>query len=139
MVKNLNAVRWPKFQSNRKCSVLAVIPTLNYFFIKVVERVPKAIYIIHVILVLPRGEDRNRKGKGLSCHGRGRKNSFDSSPLPGLCPPLCAQTLEAWVDQEVKEARMPWAMAAIREGGTGQGLGWARQARLKEMPLLPAI
>ena len=60
MVKNLNAVRWPKFQSDRKCSVLAVIPTLNYFFIKVVEKVPKATYKIHVIPVLPRGEDRNR-------------------------------------------------------------------------------
>ena len=60
VVKNLNAVRWPKFQSDRKCSVLAVIPTLNYFFIKVVEKVPKATYKIHVIPVLPRGEDRNR-------------------------------------------------------------------------------
>lgn len=60
MVKSLNAVRWPKFQSDRKYSVLAVIPTLNYFFIKVVERVPKATHIIHVILVLPQGKDRNR-------------------------------------------------------------------------------
>lgn len=60
MVKSLNAVKWSKFQSNRKCSVLAMIPTLNYFFIKVVERVPKAIHVIHVTLVLAQGEDRNR-------------------------------------------------------------------------------
>lgn len=44
-----------------------------------------------------------------------------------------------WVDQEVEAARMPWAMAAIREAGTGQGLSWARQARLKEMAQPPAI
>ena len=60
MVKSLNVVRWPKFQSYKKCSVLAMIPTLNYFFIKVVERVPKAIRVIHVTLVLAQGEDRNR-------------------------------------------------------------------------------
>ena len=60
MVKSLNVVRWPKFQSDKKCSVLAMIPTLNYFFIKVVERVPKAIRVIHVTLVLAQGEDRNR-------------------------------------------------------------------------------
>ena len=59
MVKSLSVVRWPKFQSD-KCLVLAMIPTLNYFFIKVVERVPKAIRVIHVTLVLAQGEDRNR-------------------------------------------------------------------------------
>ena len=60
MVKSLNVVRWPNFQSDKKSSLLAMIPTLNYFFIKVVERVPKAIRVIHVTLVLAQGEDRNR-------------------------------------------------------------------------------